>query len=407
MTPTSRLFLRLRITHYVLRITYSILTLSLLTTFLASCAPAATPDPTVDANAASTQAVATLYAAITQTAQAPTAVPTETPIPTPTIPRTPPALPAGFTTTLLNLLDTPHTYITDTCQYLKAKWDPNNAAPGTVVMVIMFHSILKAGDELTNYNQISAGAFEILMRDLHEQNFQAINTQQLADFLEHNAKIPSRSVLLLVDDRRYAEYFNTYFRPYWDQWGWPVVNAWISTSLSSADLWQQQINLENEGWVDHQAHGMIHNIGITSSSTDDFIMGEMKGSIDAFQTHFNKKPIAYIWPLGWFTAHAAQIGRQLGYRLGFTINPRGALMFNWIPLSDNPDPRRPSYLPEGAVNDPLMVLPRFWSFDAGKHIDEVRLIGQEAAAYAEANKAIELEYYDIVCAPSYGPILFP
>jgi hypothetical protein len=25
-------------------------------------------------------------------------------------------------------------------------------------------------------------------------------------------------------------------------------------------------------------------------------------------------------------------------------------------------------------------------------------------AYAEQNKEVELEYYDIVCAPTYGPI---
>ncbi|PIZ24994.1 MAG: hypothetical protein COY47_08410 [Chloroflexi bacterium CG_4_10_14_0_8_um_filter_57_5] len=56
------------------------------------------------------------------------------------------------------------------------------------------------------------------------------------------------------------------------------------------------------------------------------------------------------------------------------------------------------------MGDPLMVLPRFWSFDADKHIDDVRVIGRDASAYAEANKATELEYYDIVCAPDYGPI---
>ena len=368
-------------------------TLGLFAVILASCSPIA---------ASPTLSLPPAPLLPSPTAPAPTE--TSTPTPTATAVRTPTALPGVYQSPYLNPLDTPHTYLTDTCQYLKAKWDPNNAAPGTAVMVIMFHSILKAGDEPTDYNQITSGAFEILMRDLHEQNFQAINIGQLADFLEHNAKIPPRSVLLVVDDRHYAAYFTTYFRPYWEQWGWPVVNAWISTPLSSADLWQQQVNLENEGWVDHQAHGMIHNIGITSSSTDDFIMGEMKGSIDAFQTHFNKKPIAYIWPLGWFTAHAAQIGRQLGYRLGFTINPRGPLMFNWIPLSDNPDPQRPSYMPEDSVNDPLMVLPRFWSSDADKHIDDVRVIGREAANYAEANKATELEYYDIVCAPDYGPI---
>jgi hypothetical protein len=31
-------------------------------------------------------------------------------------------------------------------------------------------------------------------------------------------------------------------------------------------------------------------------------------------------------------------------------------------------------------------------------------MGNEAAAYAEQNKAVELEYYDIVCAPTLGPI---
>ena len=68
------------------------------------------------------------------------------------------------------------------------------------------------------------------------------------------------------------------------------------------------------------------------------------------------------------------------------------------------DPRRPAFLPEGYVNDPRMVLPRYWDTDADAHIDTVRLIGKEAAAYAEQNKAIELEYYDIVCSPAFGAI---
>lgn len=336
--------------------------------------------------------------------QTPSPTDTSTPMPTVTAVRTPPVLPGMFTTELLNPLDTPHTYLTDTCQYLKARWDPNNAAPGTVVMVIMFHSVLKPGDEPSDYNQITSSAFEILMRDLHEQEFQAINTGQLADFLEHNAKIPFRSVLLLVDDRHYAEYFDTYFRPYWEQWGWPVVNAWISTPNNTADLWQQQVDLEAEGWVDHQAHGVVHNTPISEYSPDSYILGELQGSVAAFQEYFHKSPIAFIWPGGGFTPHAAQLARRTGYRLGFTINPRGPLMFDWISLSDKSDPQRPSYMPEGLVNDPLMVLPRFWSSDADKHIDDVRVIGREAAAYAEANKATELEYYDIVCAPDYGPI---
>ncbi len=73
-----------------------------------------------------------------------TAVPTieATTIP-PTAILTPPALPSNFQTTLLNPLDTPHTYLKDNCQYLKNKWNGFNAKPGTVVMIIMMKGIYK------------------------------------------------------------------------------------------------------------------------------------------------------------------------------------------------------------------------------------------------------------------------
>jgi hypothetical protein len=38
------------------------------------------------------------------------------------------------------------------------------------------------------------------------------------------------------------------------------------------------------------------------------------------------------------------------------------------------------------------------------NLDTVRNIGSEAAAYAEQNKATELEYYDIMCAPTLGQL---
>jgi hypothetical protein len=79
-------------------------------------------------------------------------------------------------------------------------------------------------------------------------------------------------------------------------------------------------------------------------------------------------------------------------------------MYNWIPLADQQDPARPVYLPEGYVNDPRMVLPRYWPSQVRSELDTIRTIGNEAAAHAEQNKATELEYYDIMCAPTMGPI---
>jgi len=269
-------------------------------------------------------------------------------------------------------------------------------------MAIMFHSITPKA--VTSADQISDFNFRLLMNALHEKGFQAITTAQLLDFMENNAAIPARSVYLVVDDRRTFTYYDTWFRQYWQAWGWPVINAWISTDQSTTDLWQQQVNLQNEGWVDFEAHGYQHMPAIGPDSTDAYIMQELQKPIQAFQLHFKKTPLAFIWPGGGFTPHAAGLARQVGYRLGFTTNPRGPVMFNWVPLSDAKDPLRSSWLPEGAVNDPLMVLPRYWDTDAILHLDQVIQIGQEAAAYAEKNKAVELEYYDIVCSSEDGPI---
>lgn len=373
-----------------------ILNLSLLAILLASCAPPPA-SPTIDVGAISTQAYQTALASLLPTE---TPTPTETLVPTATAVRTPPALPANFTTT--RLIDIPHTYVPDTCQYLHDKWNSNNAAPGTVVMVVMLHGIKRDAADVTA-NDITVEDFNLMMNDIKEQGFEAINATQMADFIDHNAKIPARSVLLIQDDRRTGENFNQHFRPYFEQWGWPVINAWISWEDGPRALsLQDNIALEAEGWVDHQSHGYVHNINMSDDSTDEFLKGEFEGSINDLQTNFNKTPVAIIWPGGGFGIRPVQFARQYGYRLGFTINPRGPVMYNWIPLADQADPARPSYLAEGYVNDPRMVIPRYWPYQVRSELDNVRNIGKEAAAYAEQNKATELEYYDIVCAPTLG-----
>jgi hypothetical protein len=368
------------------------LLLSLL--FLVGCA--GTPSPAVHPTATATLAPTATF----------TLTPTDSPTPSATAIRTPPVLPDLFQTALQKPVDPPHTYISNTCQYLQDKWSSKNSLPGTVVIPLMFHSIMKPGDTV-GANQISQVQFTELLGGLQSRGFEAITTAQLADFLEHNARIPPHSVILIVDDRHHAEYFNQYFRPWWEADGWPVVNAWISASRDSLDaaLWTEQEGLNTEGWVDYQAHGVVHNTPMWPGVSEAYILGELQGSIDAFKAHFNKVPIAIIWPGGGFSPRSVEIARQLGYRLGFTTNARGPLMFNWVPLGDEITPvHGDTWQPEGPINDPMMVLPRYWDTDALKHLDNIVKISQDAAAYAEQNKAAEQEYYDIVCASSLGPL---
>jgi hypothetical protein len=376
------------------------LNFSLLAMLLAACQPAATPDPGI----AMTAAIETAFAQInipTETPDSTALSPQEeTPAPTTSIPRTPPALPSMYQTSILKPHDIPRTYVADTCQYLKNKWDPNKSAPGTVVMVIMHHGINK-GD--ASGNDVTVTEHKKIMNDLYDMGFQAINMQQMTDFMYENEKIPPRSVLLIVDDRHFASYFNDHFRPYYDQWGWPVINGYIGID-ERTDLWMENAALSAEGWVDYQSHGYLHNIPINDSSTDEFITSEMGGAINSLQKYMNKTPIGYVWPGGGFSARAVEIGTQLGYKLGFTVNPRGPVMYNWVPQADSVNDSNPYAIPETPAGNPLMTLPRYWSASARENIDTVRTIGQEAAQYAEQNKAVELEYYDIVCAPDYGPI---
>lgn len=268
-------------------------------------------------------------------------------------------------------------------------------------MVVMFHGITQ--EKATRVHDISKQDFKKLMDDLKEQGFEAINATQLADFLDHNAKIPARSVVLIQDDRHFAENFNEHFRPYWEKWGWPVVNAYIAKD-ERPDLWAENAALSAEGWVDYQAHGVIHNENMSDNSTDEFITGELQGAIVNMQKYFNKTPIAIIWPGGGFGRRPVEMARKFGYRIGFTINPRGPVMYNWIPLADQQDPARPIYQAEGYVNDPRMVLPRYWPYQVQSSLDTVRTVGNEAAAYAEQNKATELDYYNIMCAPTLGQL---
>jgi hypothetical protein len=329
-----------------------------------------------------------------------TAPATKTQVPTPTAPVTPPSLPAPYQSPHLNPLDAVHTYVQDECEYLHNKWSRENAPPGTIAMVVMLHSINQGKAE--GQDAISDTGFERMMAELRDQKFEAINMLQLAGFLENNARIPSRSVALIQDGRRYPDNFNDHFRPYWDQWGWPVVNAWDIRGATTNAMWEQQSALEAEGWVDHQVYGPTMDSGGAPLS-ERSLTDQLEMPLPVFQERFGKAPIAVIWPSG-FDQQAARSARTLGYRLGFTMNPRGPLMFNWVPLADAVDTFRPSYFPEGSIEDPLMTLPRYWPDQVHNTLDAVRMTGKDAAAYAEQNKDVEMKYYNIVCQGTYGPI---
>jgi hypothetical protein len=316
-----------------------------------------------------------------------------------------PSLPPTFQTSLTNPFDTPRTYIDDACRYLRNKWNPSNAEPGTVVMVILIRNITPGTAELPN--SVSVGEFTKLMEQLKEQGFEAINTKQLQAFMERNITIPTRSVYIIQYGNHDAEYFERYFREYYEDWGWPVVNGWVSDPTLTTPFVEGNLNLEREGFVDHQAQGVLSDTTLSDDSAKTVIARELQGSINGLSENFAKNPVAIIWPNGGFGMRPIEAARQLRFKLGFTTNARGPIFYNWVPLANEVDSQRPAFTPEGNINDPLMTLPTFSPQEAIFALDFVRIIGKEAAAYALENKQLEHEYYEIVCSSEYGPMPTP
>jgi hypothetical protein len=317
----------------------------------------------------------------------------------------PPELPPVFQTPLLHPRDIPRTYIEETCRYLRNRWNPLNAEPGTVVMIVLIKNINRGTAELPD--SISLGEFMELMSQLKAQGFEAIDMRQFQAFMERNVRIPSRSVLIIQSGNYDAEYFVKTFGEYFDAWGWPVVNGWVNSPDAAESLIRENIELEQMGFVDHQANGVMTDTRLTDESAKTVIARELQGSVDGLAEYFIKNPIAIIWPNGGFGIRPVEAARQLRFKLGITSNPRGPVMYNWVPLADSADPDRPTLIPEGGINDPLMTLPSYSPEQALAAIDIVRAIGKAAAEYAQANKGLEHQYYDIVCEDEYGPMPTP
>lgn len=342
--------------------------------------------------------------AVTPTALAPpaaSATPTLNPAPplpspSPTLRSTPilsptplptPSPPPFFQTRQLLSGVAPQTYL-DPCTYLRLRWTPGNAAPGTIVVPFMYHSVRQSGRPIRDNITVGADYLAESLKHAHDLGFQTITMAQLADFLHHNAYIPPRSLLIIVDDRSQGT-VRTHFLPLLEDYDWTLTMAYI-TGVGNDREWQEIRDLVATGRVEVQAHGFLHNAQtyFTETTPEEILHQEIEGPITALETHLGTRPRAFIWPGGNFTARAIQIARQAGYDLGFTAYARGPLMFNWIPLGE----------PEQAMHDPLMVLPRYWGTTAYVNLDAAVAIAEAAQAFATAQREQELAWYRQNCS---------
>jgi hypothetical protein len=318
--------------------------------------------------------------------------PTETVKPSSTTTSTPTSTTTPFEINYFNtrkLLSDVHptSYIENQCAYLMTRWEPGKSEPGTIVVPVMYHSVRQAGRPVTDPLTVSHEYFIATMNHAKKLGFETITVEQLTGFLKNNDPIPPLSMILIIDDRR-PGVVRDHFLPVLEENDWTVTLAYI-TGLANDWEWKELERLNTSNRLDVQAHGFLHNGStyFTEWTEPEVIIEEVYNPIPLIEEHFGNRPTAFIWPGGNFTSEAIKIVHEAEYQLGFTAYSRGPLMFNWIPLGD----------PEIEVNDPLMVLPRYWSSTAYINLDDAVEISGQASAFAEMNRAQEYRWYDAFC----------
>ncbi len=307
--------------------------------------------------------------------------------------------PDPFNSDILRSGIEPVPYIDNTCSYLEKRWDPKGSLPGAVVAPIMFHSILEGNGTNDDPSAINFAQFQDIVHQAEKLGFETITAEQLLDFLYDNAKIPARSMILILDDRRPGT-AEDYFLPVNEEHDWTTTLAWPIGDTDKRDgsragesMWDWIERINATGFFDVQSHGLNH-IYLKDYMTEETVRDEVEGSIPVLKQHFGKTPIAYIWPGGNFTEFGLQVAHEAGFKLGFIERSYGPLQFNWIPLSER----------ERAYNDPLMLLPRYWDTAAFVNLEQAAEIGDAAQEFAKENYDAEAGWYRQNCGSELPPL---
>ena len=363
--------------------------------WLAGCVPGAAgtvePVQMETAGLTASQTAGPVIMTPSATVLPPTAAPSTTASPTAGLTRTPD--PLEMFETRLNRDVQAVAYIEDQCRYLSDRWGEGKAQPGTVVVPVMYHGVRKDGGTVSDNITVTQEYFEQTMEHAQKLGFETITSGQLVDFLHHNSYIPPRSLLLIIDDRRLGT-VRAHFLPFLEKNNWTLMMAYITGVIDQRE-WNEIKEVLASGRVEIQAHGFMHNgqTYFTEFTGAEVIHQEIYGPIEAFREQINRRPIVFIWPGGNFTPETVKEVRTAGYQLGFTAFARGPVLYNWVPQGEE----------ERAIQDPLLLLPRYWSTAAYLNLDMAVEIGQQAADFAAQNRQKETAWYQRNC-PGYLPL---
>lgn len=188
------------------------------------------------------------------------------------------------------------------------------------VPILMYHYVSELPPHADSIRQgltVTPAIFQAHMKFLHDHGYTTISLYDLNDALTKGTKLPPKPIILTFDDGYIDAYTNVF--PVLKQYGF-IGTFFIITSRPDANdpaylSWPQITEMSQAG-MSMEPHTKDH---LDLRQRDhDFLIYQMKGSIESLTAYTGKTPHMFSYPVGHYDASVLQVARELDVWIAVT-----------------------------------------------------------------------------------------
>ncbi len=221
--------------------------------------------------------------------------------------------------------------------------EPASPKSADYVTVLMYHHLAPQPDPKHYGLIIDPEEFAAHMAYLKEHDYYTPTLQELADFVQNNAALPPRSVVITFDDGYESNY--TYAFPILQQHGLRGVIFPIGQEIrlaGAAPGWHsyltdiQMQEMQASGVIEfgshtYAMHGSYQGSPFLQVAALEQIVTDLQEGEELFAALGLPQSIAIAYPFGKYGVQALEACQAVGYQIAFTTEP-GRVYANSSPL---------------------------------------------------------------------------
>lgn len=201
------------------------------------------------------------------------------------------------------------------------------------VPILTYHHFTPPGQRCSQV-AVSAEAFDAQLAYLKAKGFRVITFKELAAFLEGEAPVPRKSVILTIDDGFRSAYEIAF--PLLKKYGFPATVFLYSDFIGApAGLtWDQMKEMVASGLIDIQPHSKTHSdltkfeAGESKAAYRERIAREVSYSAEVIERRLGLEAHTFSYPYGAENDEVVEIVEQAGFKFAVTVTRGGNPAFS-------------------------------------------------------------------------------